>query len=166
MNDSAWLQRMAFVKRLPWLVLACAFAVPHALADSTAGRYILPIEHSPLLTGVCSRGVPRSIDGYWLPAAADIDALEQDLPGYLAHTLDIKGHGESYSLTQFRRQYIGFISHGRRFIYGNFYPSSLSYSDSERAALKDICDGGPLFWGVVYSVDNREFSQLAFNGIG
>ncbi len=66
-------------------------------------------------------------------------------------------------LTRFHRQYVGFVKDGRRYIYGNFYTP---YTDIKNEALHpvNICDGGKHFWGIVYSVETKSFSDLQFNG--
>jgi hypothetical protein len=73
-------------------------------------------------------------------------------------------------LSNYHRQYVGFTKDGERYIYGNFYPSSLSHSsrderDNEAIYPQIICDGGSRFWGIVYSPSLRSFTHLAFNGI-
>jgi hypothetical protein len=65
-----------------------------------------------------------------------------------------------------RRQYIGLIRSGQRFIYGNFFPErDWDEFRDWRTQPVTVCDGGPGFFGVEYDVSARRFTQFAYNGV-
>lgn len=66
-------------------------------------------------------------------------------------------------LPEFKRQYIGYIQNGKKYIYGNFYLSGMHGVEFSSKPVV-ICDGGRSFWGVVYSLEGKAFQELAFNG--
>ena len=68
----------------------------------------------------------------------------------------------------YRRQYVGFVRNGERFIYGNFYRESSirAMKFNELTQPMAVCDGGPSFWGIVYRVSTKTFEEPAFNGLG
>ena len=115
----------------------------------------------------CSRATPAPGDGTWQPSPEDVAALEAGLPAALAAA----GRSEVRGAPQgWRRQYVGIVRGGRRFIYGNFFPHAVandygpSNADRWRREPTLICDGGPAFFGVEYDVAARRFTHLAFNG--
>ena len=67
-------------------------------------------------------------------------------------------------LSRFHRQYIGFVKDGKRYIYASFY---IPWPDTKNEASLPVivCDGGKSFWGIVYSIDTKSFSDLRFNGV-
>lgn len=151
-----------------------AFVIGLALAACGAAQAVLPADAVILPAPIadqmlhqCSRGVPASYDGHWLPSAEDIAALEAALPAALAadHPGDAALRGAPRG---WRRQYGGFLRGGRRFLYGNFFPRDLGEGhpadDRWRGAPVMVCDGGHAFFGVEYDVDGRRFTRLDFNG--
>ena len=101
------------------------------------------------------------------PGRSDIARLEAALPAALAaerRPADWSGFPEGW-----RRQYIGLVRGGRRFVYGNFYPLEVDRHagnpDRWRSEPVMVCDGGPVFFGVEYDVEANRVTHLAFNGI-
>lgn len=80
---------------------------------------------------------------------------------------ELEARGDDRSPQDYYRQYAGFIIGGRRVIYVNGVDAGLIErgrpSDWRTQAL-DICDGGPLTFGVEYNVARRGFDNFAFNG--
>lgn len=64
----------------------------------------------------------------------------------------------------YHRQYVGFTQKGERFIYGNFYPGGEEFRKSEAHEPVQVCDGGHVFWGIVYRVKTKTFEEPQFNG--
>ncbi|MCL2310823.1 MAG: hypothetical protein FWC42_11275 [Proteobacteria bacterium] len=109
----------------------------------------------------CSRPTPQNVSGFWRPELSQIQELEAALPAF------INGDPQGKllrPLTEFKRQYIGFIQDGKKYIYGNFYLSGSRKTEISKTAVI-VCDGGASFWGVVYSVEGKAFQNLAFNGV-
>jgi len=108
----------------------------------------------------CSRGGPGDAASFWVPANAQLDALEGKLITFLA------SHESDESLppsNSYHRQYLGFVKDGRHYIYGSFYPGRGAMKQAERDNPLRVCDGGSSFWGVVYDVESGEFSDLRVN---
>ena len=61
-----------------------------------------------------------------------------------------------------RRQYVGLVRGGRRYVYGSFYPDSIDGPPSY--VIEVVCDGGPTYFGVEFDLSRHAFTQLAFNG--
>jgi len=122
--------------------------------------FILPAEKGAALLQQCSRSTPQGVEGFWKPSAAEISGMENRL------VLFLKTDPSKIVLSDFRRQYVGFSRGGKRYIYGNFYRASLPVTlKNEDMEPVMVCDGGPSFWGIVFSVDTKEFQELAFNGM-
>jgi hypothetical protein len=110
---------------------------------------------------------PPPAEGWWRPETEDLARFEAALPEAVAgapegRALDLARFGSDY-----RRQYIGTMRGGRRFIYGNFYPALHGLPDSDRhRAPVVVCDGGPSFFGAEYDVESGTITHLALNGRG
>jgi hypothetical protein len=109
----------------------------------------------------CSRSAPQHVSSFWSPESSQIQALETALPIFLSSHPTGK---RLRPLAEFKRQYVGFIQDGKKYIYGNFYPAGLRGGEIDSTAVV-VCDGGPSFWGVVYSMEDGTFQDLAFNGV-
>jgi hypothetical protein len=143
------------------MLFASLVALPAIAGDSDS--FVLPAEHGPKLLRQCSRPSPNNADGYWTPTTSQITELESLLEAYLQTSVP-----RLLPLSNHHRQYVGFMVAGQEFIYGNFYPAGMPPSrtrpgESEYPVL--FCDGGDAFWGIVYSVGDKTFKDLRFNGI-
>ena len=154
---------------------ACGASVdgtaPPATGASTelpAGAVVLPAATIPAILRQCSRQSPTAGEGGWQPSAAEIIALETAAAAALRARQEPNDPDWSGFPDNWRRQYVGLVRGGRRFIYGNAYPRDVD----ERAPEPDrwrrepaiVCDGGPSFFGVEYDVEAGRITQLAFNG--
>jgi hypothetical protein len=142
------------------LVASLAGLIGVASAEDRRAFILSPTMGAELLKQ-CSRSTPEDVDGFWAPTTAQIDELEALLVSYLRSTPS----GRSLRpLEQYHRQYVGFIKLGKRYIYGSFYAFPF---DSKREATEPIvvCDGGSSFWGVVFSVESKAFTDLSLNGV-
>ncbi|HEX4736955.1 MAG TPA: hypothetical protein VH331_05275 [Allosphingosinicella sp.] len=142
------------------------------------GAVILDGKMARAVLQQCSRDVPAIGEATWQPDAQQIRDLEAALPRalksdrtpgnpYLYGPAYTKaGPDWSKAPSDWRRQYVGLIRHGRRFIYGNFFPER----DSEefrnwKTEPALICDGGPSFFGAEYDPNSGRFTHFAFNGV-
>ena len=90
--------------------------------------------------------------------------LEAALPAALAADAEGGELVDRRPPTGWRRQYIGIVRNGERFIYGNFYPVGSGVAAGRLTQPLIICDGGPAFFGVEYDLKAGRISHLAFNG--
>lgn len=150
----------------------CCLAQGDAFKPSFSAK--LDSANGHLLLSQCSRETPQ-VSGYWTLQQSDIDNLEGNLSNL--DTVTARGCcavGLSVgSLRRFGLQYAGVMIKGRKYIYINSFPFGMLKDEQERDQNFDpskqpiaVCDGGAGFWGVLYDVETREFSQLSFNGVG
>lgn len=125
------------------------------------GSFILSVSLGETLLKQCSRIAPANISGYWKPSSSQIAKLETQLPAYIGKITG--NHKRVPSNIEYHRQYVGIVVGSKRFIYGNFYPSSLP-AQNEQSTPVVICDGGASFWGVVFDLELGQFFELKLNG--
>lgn len=119
----------------------------------------------------CSRDAPQAGEGTWRPSVGDILALEARLPGAVAAQPEASHIQGGQLPNGWRRQYVGLVREGRRYIYGSYFPADPS-GDAWAAEIGydwrimpyGVCDGGPDFFGAEYDVVSRQFTHIAFNG--
>ncbi len=73
------------------------------------------------------------------------------------------------SLQRFAYQYVGVTIKGKKYIYINAFGNSIVEEYKKHhldftTKLVVVCDGGTFFWGVLFDIETKEFSELAFNG--
>ncbi|MDR1969007.1 MAG: hypothetical protein LBQ32_10010 [Burkholderiaceae bacterium] len=141
------------------IVLCLFFSCSVAAAEPLF--IILKPSQGPALLKQCSRQVPQHVSGFWSPELSQIQELEAALPAFLSSQAASK---QLRPLTEFKRQYVGFIQNGKKYIYGNFYSFDLLKEGLSSTAVV-VCDGGASFWGVVYSGEDSTFQDLSFNGV-
>jgi hypothetical protein len=130
-------------------------------------RTVLTGDAARTLAHQCSRVSPGPVEGVWTPSDADIAQLEDEL--ILVVAQEQERAGESPSPGGYYRQYAGFVIGGQRIIYVNGVDESAIQSGTNtsfnwRTQAVQICDGGPITFGVEYNVATRQFSNFAFNG--
>lgn len=150
------------------LTTACGGAGAGNGTSSTAslptGAAILDGTHAPRLLRQCSRRAPAPGEAVWQPGASDVITFEASLPAELANRSDTEVDWSAWP-QGWRRQYVGIVRGGRRFIYGSFIPRQDGSGNAPPAAGPEIvCDGGPAFFGAEYDVEARRVTHLAFNG--
>lgn len=104
----------------------------------------------------CSRSVPVDVTDFWVPTAQDVKKLEENFKKCV-HAQDV------IDLTNFKRQYAGFLRKNAKFIYVNAAKKDSSPL-TERAMI--VCDGGANFFGFEYNVAAPAFTEFKFNGQG
>lgn len=132
-------------------------------------RTILSGAEALKLAHQCSRASPGPVESQWTPTEAQIAALEPTLASVIAAHL--QAAGSQASPGDYYRQYAGFVIHGRRVIYINGVEHSAIENEPNpdhpfdwRTQAVQICDGGPITFGVEYDVETTYFSVFAFNG--
>ena len=122
----------------------------------------------------CSRATtPKTISSYWNVTLRDMDQLYSNFKKIYAITSTACCHFgmKLKSLDRCIFQCTGVIMGKKKYIYINACGySEESINEENIKAWKIhpliVCDGGSSYWGVLFSIDNREFSHLAFNGEG
>ncbi len=119
----------------------------------------------------CSRSIPENINGFWTISLSEIAILEDNFKKI--DTITAKEccfiNAKVDRIERYAFQYIGVIIKGKRFIYINAFPLDEIKSLKERGYDPTkyplvACDGGDYFWGVLFDIEAKQFSFLAFNG--
>lgn len=158
------------MNRISALTALALVACAQASANLPGDAAILPGNSVAMLLGQCSRASPQPGEGSWQPGAQEIAALEAALPAALgARPRQPYDPDWSQAPNGWRRQYVGIVRGGRRFVYGNFFPSEATRYGEDRQRWRRepviVCDGGPVFFGAEYDVEARRITHLAFNGM-
>ena len=157
-----------FPRRSSMLFVCAVAAASASLAQSSqmklpgAGAFILPVNAGQSLLRQCSRGTPANVSQFWNPSPEQIRRLESLLPQYLRHGTDRNPNIPEN--VEYHRQYVGIVVDGKRLIYGNFYPASVSDLFDEKSMPVVVCDGSASFWGVVFEPESSAFLDLQVNG--
>lgn len=89
--------------------------------------------------------------------------LEKNLPAFILARAN--RHEPNPASISYHRQYIGVVVNGEQLIYGNFYPNENFFIKNSKSQAVVICDGGPAFWGILYSPKSGVFRELMRNGV-
>lgn len=124
-----------------------------------------------LLLLQCSRARPQNVTAMWEIGPADQMRLEDNYKKVFRLTGQsccVEG-AKIRKINGYGYQYAGVVIAGKRFIYINAFP----FKGNLKLFLKEnqnrpytVCDGGTSFWGVLFDVENKTFSELSFNGVG
>jgi hypothetical protein len=155
-----------FLLSIP-LVVACVIGcAKQPLPEVTAGDsqgVVLPVSIAPDVLNQCSRSTPITPDGFWEPKERDVQSLERLLPAYLRTRKDEPATRVLERLSQYRRQYAGFVRGGHKTIYVNLFLPE--YAEQWRRDVVLVCDGGIGFWGVEFDITSNAFVHIAYNGV-
>jgi hypothetical protein len=150
------------------LLVGAIAAASASLAQSVemklpgTGFFVLPVNAGQSLLRQCSRETPANVSQFWNPSSEQIQKLEFLLPKYVRD-----GAGRKPSIKdglEYHRQYVGIVVNGKRLIYGNFYPASVSDYFDEKSTPVIVCDGGASYWGIVFEPESSVFLDLQING--
>lgn len=126
---------------------------------------VLDSTNGPAIINQCSRDHPKNVSGFWNVSVDEISILEKNFGKVLLIRIkDGFGNIRVCDLTHFVYQYMGLTIVGEKYIYIN---ASTGFSGNEglwRHYPVNICDGGASYWGVLFNLQTKEFSQLAFDG--
>lgn len=153
---------------LATVILAVWSLMPNPFLPS--GTAIISKWHADALKD-CSQEFSTGRTDFWVPTAQQIADFEMQMAVKM-NEREIAGLMVPPPGLRFNGQYIGFMRKGVRYIYGNFYPSSmvnderwtLQWSPFEQPMC--VADGGRHFWGMIYDPEKREMEEPKFNGQG
>ena len=98
-----------------------------------------------------------TITEYWTPTEADIGRAEEGLSKYLINNVP----SLAVKFSSYARQYTGFVYHGRKRLFMNFFCSPPS---NWRCEPVGVDDGGDCYFRLEYDVVSGEYSHLSVNG--
>lgn len=154
------------------LTLVLSSSAAPAFNFPADGRFIVSASLGKELLSQRSRPTPGKISEFWEPSKSQIDDLEMRLVTFLEER-EKAGKENPPRVKGYHRQYVGIVMHGERYIYGNFYPDdkSVLYDPRDGKRIDEsmvprvVCDGGPVFWGIVYRLSTKTFDAPRFNGV-
>ena len=104
---------------------------------------------------------------FWNLTKADSDILEE----YFNKLLGTKSKAGNriINLRNYAYQYVGVTIARKNYIYINAFqlkPNKTVQEDHPiwKTSPVKACDGGSMFWGALFDLETKEFSQLTFNG--
>jgi hypothetical protein len=114
----------------------------------------------------------RSFDGVivrtsdpegWTPSEPQIEELERLLPRYVRSRV---GKGLQRPLFQHKRQYVGWLDHGRKLILVTFFHDSTDIVKSGQwlRILTTVAGGGDNFMSARFDADAAKFVEFGVNG--
>jgi len=120
----------------------------------------------------CSRPTAGPVEGGWDPGNFEIAAMEAALSKQLKSLAGKDGYDENGTDpdpltydpadTRWQREYFGIMRGGHYILYGNYLPAGIVVN--EKHLPTEVCDGGPVFFGVEYDLTDRRITHIAFNG--
>ena len=137
-------------------------------------RVVFVGERARELVRQCSRTSPGPVEGTWTPADSDLDSLESELPALIQRELHDRWPNDDARPLDYYRQYGGLVIAGQRIIYvSGFHRRLIEHNPmmtprnptlTWRDVAMQVCDGGPIVFGVEYNPRTRVFAHFAFNG--
>jgi hypothetical protein len=91
--------------------------------------------------------------------------LEQALPQFLESNPPPRA-GVLKDIASYKRQYVGIIRGDRRSIYVNFFTYHPVATPDWTTEPVVVCDGGAQFFGAEFDMSSRQFTHVAYNGVG
>ena len=147
-------------------------------------KYYYKPEHSTALDTIngrkllkqCSRSAPENVKMIFVVTPKEKMLLEKNFKKILRlrDTSLVFGKNKWKRAPKIRAldsmlfQYTGVVIDGRKYIYINAIAYNAeelkdSYKDWQTNAII-ICDGGESFWGALFDINSKSFSQLSLNG--
>lgn len=122
---------------------------------------ILPDSEAEAVLTQCTRLTPKA-ESYFTPDADQVDLAEAEL---IEGALGKFSGAPDVPFDQYARQYVGFRSHGRPFLYLNATRFFKPVESAWREHAVEMCDGGDSSWGAVFSLTEGKFVSLSVNDV-
>ncbi len=100
---------------------------------------------------------------FWTPTEKDIKDLEDVLAKTLKESADAQHQQIHQRLDSYKRQYVGVIRAGKRYIRVNCFCGDLKDEDW-RTRYVIVKDGGSCYFNFTYDPLNKAISELFLNG--
>jgi hypothetical protein len=163
------------MKNLTLIILILIFANVYSQNKYSPNfSTIISANNGLVMLNQCSRSTPENINGFFELAKNDIEQLEENFKNIysLKSTKCCYAKKKIQNLENFAFQYIGVNINNEKYIYINALGFSNSDEvDESKPFFKNwktlpisVCDGGSSYWGVLYNIRKKKFSQLSING--
>ncbi len=116
----------------------------------------------------CSRGTPKKVKSFFYVQDSTLNIIKEEFD----KIKEVKSSYNSYinDLDYYAYQVIGLVIKKDSFIYINAFPiRDKNPDDVKKYWRKDavvICDGGHNYWGILFNIKKKTFSDLNRNGPG
>lgn len=107
------------------------------------------------------REFPKGVR-YWTPAESDVLLAEKELIPFLSRSGDTRVKEILSKIKTYKRQYVGVVIAGHKYIYFNLFCVALNYWTRREVV---VSDGGTCFFNVRFSTESKAFSDLRVNGV-
>ena len=158
-----------------FVVFGLTFAITNQLGCNSDKNPFVPKEYVIFDAGIGrellyqpTRVVPQNVEKYFQPGEKQVDEMHQ----YLGSVISMKCHSNLIddaecvtNLEDYIYQYVGITMDNENYIYVNAAKKDhpfLKWVHWKKSALT-VSDGGNDFWGVLYCVRTKRFSQLSIN---
>lgn len=130
-----------------------------------ADAVVVGPDASPLVRRPC-RDLPTGLTGCWSPERRDILVLEAGLARAVDDHWRTTHPDARPRTTRAYRQYTGMFRNGTPVVYVNAMPTPFAERHYElwREGHLQVCDGGPEFFGIVFTPSTGEFDSFEANG--
>jgi hypothetical protein len=149
------------------VILGLLMASPFSVADDEVDWSLpLPFEGIFVLENtqidVLQQCARDSIDAKlaWRPTFEQVKIVDNRLRAYLKES---KSNFKVLPKDLFHRQYIGYTDEQGEWIYVNIYPAKDQYKKEEARKPIVSCEKSRLYWGISFSIETFEFSDIRFN---
>ena len=142
------------------LALAILFLSATAYGGGRSSAVALKIEAFKTGFRNCSRPTPEGTTSFWEVRQPDVEKIDEGLMIHLERTglaKKLRNPPSTYG-----RQYLGYNRGDRRFVYVNAF---LRSSGDPKSKYQRWCDGGNLFWGIEYDMQQKVFTGFEIDGV-
>ncbi len=167
------------------MTMFLAAGVPENVGEMPARTIALPIEEGAELISPCNFSGPDVVESFFVPTAEEL-SLAEDATARLLETREdeyeeiaarltasARAFAWPYDRSTYHRQFIGYVSQGRRMIYGSFIPTFVVEHLGERREKRFYtralipCDMGASLFGIEYDIAADQTTRILFsNGWG
>lgn len=158
-----------YMKRYLIILLICFPCIAFAQTEDSyepPNAVVLNATQGEDLMKQCSRSTPE-VKKFWNLSNTDSELLEQNFNKLLS--IRSKDGNRIINLRNYGYQYLGVTIGKKDYIYINAFqlksnkPVEEDHPTWKTSPVK-ACDGGAMFWGAIFNMETKEFSQLSFNG--
>ena len=105
----------------------------------------------------CSSGQPNPPDNFWSVSLPQVSFLEHLLKKYVETHNNNPNTRVKLNFDHSIRQYIGMSYGDKKYLYINSFPRG---EHRDKTKIVTMCDGGSLYWGILYNIDEGTFEKL------
>ncbi len=153
------------------VILLCIFVFGSFQAERTdSTKYITKLDpkEGKRVIKQCSRAAPKKVRSFFYVQDSTLSILKQEFD----KIKKVKSSFNSYikDFDRYAYQVIGMVIKKETYVYINAFPIGEKNPDDVKKYWREkavvVCDGGHGYWGVLFNVEQKTFSELHRNGPG